>query len=83
MTTVVKPHKAPAAKPNKSPVALPLPMLSRMANATATKAQASPSHCSGRRRSDFTNKGTSAATQKGAVYKKMVNRDAVVSRRPR
>jgi len=82
MVTVVRPHKAPAARPSRSPKALwvallfrlllPLPLLpapkpSRMAKATATKAQAMPSHCSGRRRSDLTNSGTSAATQNGEV----------------
>ena len=54
-----------------------------MAKATATKAQAMPSHCSGRKRSEGTNSGTSAATQNGEVYKNTVKREAEVWRSPR
>ena len=82
MATVVRPHKAPAARPIRSPVAPPPPKPSRRANTTAANAQAMPSHCTGRSRSVRMNKGSRAATQKGDVYKNTVSREAVVCCRP-
>ena len=42
------------------------------------KAAASPSHCRPRKRSPGTKCGSSSATQKGALYKNTVRREAVV-----
>ena len=86
MTTVVNPHSAPAANAKASPshhmadVSLTLfwDKPSCNAKATAANANSNPNHCINANRSVFTNRGNNKATQKGAVYKKMVKRDALV-----
>ena len=71
IVTVVSPHIAPPISPSTSPCqvspAPPWVKPSRSAKATPAKAQASPTHCTGRRRSVGTSSGTTSATQKGEV----------------